>query len=150
MGAIASGGVRVLNERVVRELGISRAAIDRVAAIEQREMDRRERDYRGPRPQPEVRGKIVILVDDGLATGSSMRAAVAALRKQEPVRIVVAVPIGAPATCDELAEEADEIVCAETADPFFSVGLWYENFSQTTDEEIRNLLETYHAPRVMR
>src|SRR5438093_5331292 len=150
MGAIAAGGVCVLNDRVVREMHISRAAIERVAAGEERELARRERDYRGSRPAPEVGGRTVILVDDGLATGSTMRAAVAAVRKQEPARIVVAVPIAAPPTCEELAAEVDQVVCAETADPFFSVGFWYEDFNQTTDEEIRRLLDGHEAPRTVR
>jgi predicted phosphoribosyltransferase len=140
MGAIATGGVRVLNEEVVRALRVPDEVIDAVAAQEQQELKRRERLYRGDRPTPDVRGKIVILVDDGLATGSTMRAAVAALRKQSPQRIVVAVPVGAPETCEELGEEADEVLCARTPEPFFAVGLWYADFSQTTDEEVHDLL----------
>src|SRR5207237_6876908 len=111
------------------------------AAEEQRELERRERIYRGDRPAPDVRGKTVILVDDGLATGSTMRAAVAALRQQHPHRIIVAVPVGAPETCAEFHDEADETICARTPQPFYAVGMWYGNFSQTTDEEVRNLLE---------
>jgi putative phosphoribosyl transferase len=141
MGAIATGGIRVLNEDVVRELKIPPRVIDSVAAKEAQELERRERLYRGERPAPDVNGRIVILVDDGLATGSSMRAAVAALRQKNPRRIVVAVPIAAAATCRELESEVDEIVCYETPEPFYSVGLGYEDFSQTTDEEIRQLLE---------
>jgi predicted phosphoribosyltransferase len=141
MGAIASGGVRVLNEDVVRALGISEDVVATVAAEELQELKRRERAYRGNRPAPDVRGKTVILIDDGLATGSTMRAAVAALRQQGPARIVVAVPVGAPGTCAELQGEADEAVCAQTPDPFYAVGLWYRDFSQTTDEEVRELLE---------
>ena len=141
MGALASGGVRVLNERVVRELGIPEAAIDAVAAEEHRELDRRERAYRGDRPSPDVAGRAVILIDDGLATGSTMRAAVAALRRLAPARAIVAVPAAAPATCDQLRAEVDEVVCAITPEPFHAVGLWYEDFSPTTDEEIRDLLE---------
>jgi putative phosphoribosyl transferase len=141
MGAIATGGIRVLNEDVVRELKIPPRVIDSVAAKEAQELERRERLYRGERPAPDVNGRTVILVDDGLATGSSMRAAVAALRQKNPRRIVVAVPIAAAATCRELESEVDEIVCYETPEPFYSVGLWYEDFSQTTDEEIRQLLE---------
>jgi len=140
MGAIASGGVRVLNESVVRQLGIPQRAIDTVAAEEQRELERREREYRDDRPPPAIRGKVVILVDDGLATGSTMRAAVAAVRKLGPARVVVAVPVGAADTCDLLGEEADEAVCAREPEPFYAVGVWYENFSQTTDEEVRELL----------
>ena len=141
MGAIATGGVRVLNEDVVRALKIPQSVIDSVAAQEAPELERRERLYRGDRPAPDVNGRTVILVDDGLATGSSMRAAVAALRQKNPRRIVVAVPIAAAATCREFEAEVDEIVCYQTPEPFYSVGLWYEDFSQTTDEEIRQLLE---------
>jgi len=141
MGAIASGGVRVLNEDVVRTLHIPEEAIDAVAAEEQQELERRESAYRGGRPPADVRGRTVILVDDGLATGSSMRAAVAALRRQEPARIVVAVPVGAVETCEDLGAEADEAVCVRTPDPFYAVGIWYGNFAQTTDEEVRDLLE---------
>jgi predicted phosphoribosyltransferase len=141
MGAIASGGVRVLNEEAVRKLDISEEVLDEVAAEEGRELERRERAYRDGRPPPVVRGKIVTLVDDGLATGSTMRAAVAALRRLGPSRIVVAVPVGAPETCAELGEEADESVCAHMPDPFLAVGLWYEDFSQTTDEEVHDLLQ---------
>ena len=140
MGAIASGGVRVLNEDVVDYLRIPDEVIDAVAAEEQRELDRRERAYRGYAGAPDVRGRTVILVDDGLATGSSMRAAVIALREQQPARIIVAVPVAARATCDEFRSQVDEIVCAVTPEPFRAVGLWYEDFSQTSDEEVRNLL----------
>src|SRR5207248_8932499 len=129
------------NEDVVRSLGIPEAEIDAVAAEEQRELERREREYRGNRPAPGVRDRTVILVDDGLATGSTMRAAVAALRQQHPSRIVVAVPVGAPETCAEFQDEADESVCARMPEPFFAVGRWYADFSQTTDEEVRDLLE---------
>jgi predicted phosphoribosyltransferase len=140
MGAIATGGVRVLNEDVVDNLRIPGEVIDAVAADELRELERRERAYRGDRPAPDVRGKTVILVDDGLATGSTMRAAAAALRQQQPARIVVAVPVSAPQTCDEYKMGVDEIICAVTPEPFQAVGLWYEDFSQTTDEEVRELL----------
>jgi predicted phosphoribosyltransferase len=141
MGAIATGGVRVLNDEVVQVLRIPEEVIDEVAAEEQRELERREREYRGDRPPPDVRGRVVILVDDGLATGSTMRAAVAALRQQGPARIVVAVPVGAAETCAELHEEADEAVCAQAPEPFYAVGLWYEDFTQTTDEEVHDLLQ---------
>jgi putative phosphoribosyl transferase len=140
MGAIATGGVRLLNEEVVRSLRIPPGVIERVAAIEGEELERRERAYRGNRPAPEVRGRTVILIDDGLATGASMRAAVAALRQQQPAKIVVAVPIAAPSTCEEFRDEVDETVCAVTPEPFYAVGLWYEDFSQTTDEEVHDLL----------
>ena len=140
MGAIATGGVRVLNEDVVDYLRIPGAVIDAVAADELRELERRERAYRGDRPAPDVRGKTVILVDDGLATGSTMRAAAAALRQQQPARIVVAVPVSAPQTCDEYRMGVDEIVCAVTPESFQAVGQWYEDFAQTTDEEVHERL----------
>lgn len=141
MGAIASGGVRVLNEHVVRNLGVSEDTLAAVAAAEQKELVRREQLYRGDRSTPDVRGRTIILIDDGLATGSTMRAAVAALRRREPARIVVAVPVGAPETCAEFQEEADEAICARMPEPFYAVGAWYRDFSQTTDEEVRELLE---------
>jgi putative phosphoribosyl transferase len=147
MGAIASGDVQVLNEDVVRALKIPQHVIDSVAAQEARELERRERLYRGDRPSRDVNSRTVILVDDGLATGSSMRAAVAALRQKNPRRIVVAVPVAAAATCREFEAEVDEIVCYQTPEPFYSVGLWYEDFSQTTDEEIRQLLERSNTGR---
>jgi predicted phosphoribosyltransferase len=140
LGAIATGGVRVLNEDVVRALRISDRVIDAVAAREQEELARRERVYRGDRPPLDARGRTVILVDDGLATGATMHAAIRALRQQQPARIVVAVPTAAPETCDELKREVDDVICASTPDPFYAVGLWYEDFSQTTDEEVRELL----------
>src|SRR5215217_3762274 len=140
MGAIASDGVRVLNEEVVQNLGISEAVIDTVAAIERRELSRRERLYRGSQPPPEVRGKTVILVDDGLATGSTMRAAVEALRQLRAARIVVATPVAAPSVCDAFQELVDEMVCSITPEPFYAVGLWYEEFGQTSDDEVRRLL----------
>ncbi|HEY8226035.1 MAG TPA: phosphoribosyltransferase, partial [Pyrinomonadaceae bacterium] len=140
MGAIASGGIRVLNEDVVDHLGIPEYVIDRIAEIEQAELERREGAYRGDRPEPNVRGKTVILIDDGLATGSTMRAAVSALRQQGPAWIVVAVPVSASQTCNEYRMGADEIICAQTPEPFLGVGQWYDDFSQTTDEEVRDLL----------
>jgi len=140
MGALASGGVRVLNDEVVQRLGISDAAVDAVTRHEQRELERRERLYRGGRPLPDMRGRTVILVDDGLATGSTMLAAVRALRAQQPARIVVAVPTAAAETCVQLRSEADEVVCATTPEPFGAVGMWYDDFSQTSDEEVRELL----------
>ena len=140
MGAIATGGVRVLNEDVMRYINIPDEVIDAVAAKEQRELARREQLYRDDRPAPDVRGRTVILVDDGLATGSTMRAAAAALRKQQPAKIIVAVPVAAAATCDEFRAEVDEVVCAVTPEPFQAVGLWYKDFSQTTDEEVHDLL----------
>jgi putative phosphoribosyl transferase len=141
MGAIASGGVRVIDEDLVRQFGISEADLDAVIAEEETELERREQQYRGDRPFPNVVGRTVILVDDGLATGSSMRVAVAALRHENPASIVVAVPIAPPDTCAMLRQEAEEVVCASTPEPFFAVGLWYEDFSQTEDEEVHDLLE---------
>jgi predicted phosphoribosyltransferase len=141
MGAIASGGSQVLNTSLLRRLHVRPETINAVALRELRELDRRERAYRGPHAPPSVRGKTVILVDDGLATGASMHAAVAALRAQGPARIVVAVPVGAPSTCEDLRQLADEVVCAETPEPFSAVGQWYDDFSQTTDDEVRQLLE---------
>jgi predicted phosphoribosyltransferase len=146
MGAIASGGVCVLNDDVVRELRIPRRIIETVVARELLELERRECIYRSDRSAPDVRGRTVILVDDGLATGSTMRAAVAALRRLGPAKIVVAVPTAAPSTCEELRHEADECVCEITPDPFYAVGLWYEDFSQTTDDEVRELLEHSERP----
>ena len=140
MGAIASGGVRIVNEDVVAALGLSPAALDRAAAVEQRELERRELAYRGSRPPLDVAGKTVIVVDDGLATGSTMRAAVAALRQQRPERIVVAVPVAAPSTRDEMAREVDEIVCLATPDPFRAVGRFYDDFAQTSDGEVHDLI----------
>jgi len=140
MGAIASGGVRVLNQEVLDQLQIPPRWVDAVAAEEGDELTRREAAYRDGRPAPDVRGKTVILVDDGLATGASMKAAVAALRNLGPARIVVAVPVGARETCDELATLADEVFCAEMPDPFYAVGSWYADFDQTTDDEVRELL----------
>jgi putative phosphoribosyl transferase len=140
MGAIASGGVIVVNSEVVDTLRIPDRIIHQIAAQEQRELERRERLYRGDRPPPDVHGKTTILVDDGMATGSTMRAAAAALREQKPDRIVVAVPAAAPETCKVFRDTVDEIVCAITPDPFYAIGLWYEDFSQTTDDEVRDFL----------
>lgn len=141
MGAIASGGVRVLNETVVSELGLDEAAIANVSAAEQRQLEEGERRYRGSGPAPDVRGRTVLLVDDGLATGSTMLAAVQAVRGLEPAAVVVAVPVAPAETCERLSSEADEMVCAATPEPFGSVGTWYADFGQTTDDEVINLLE---------
>jgi putative phosphoribosyl transferase len=146
MGAIASGSVRVLNKNVVQSLRLSDQTIEAVAAAEQRTLVRRERVYRGDRPRLAVRDQTIILVDDGLATGATMRAAVVALRQQQPRRIVVAVPVAAPETCDEFRAEVDDIVCAITPPLFYAVGLWYQDFSQTSDEEVRALLEHAAQP----
>ena len=140
LGAIATGGVRVINQDLVQALRLPPATIEAIAAREQQELERRERVYRGDHPPPDVRGRTVILVDDGLATGATMHAAVKALRQQGAGRVVVAVPIAPPDTCDQLREAVDDIVCAVTPEPFHAVGLWYEDFSQTTDDEVRDLL----------
>ena len=141
MGAIASGGVRVVNEDVVRWYGISEAAIDRIAREEQEELERRERAYRDDRPAPDLTNKIVVLIDDGLATGSTMRAAAQAVQAHRPARVVIAVPVGAPQTCAELAVSADEVICVRMPEPFSAVGQWYLNFEQTDDAEVRELLQ---------
>jgi predicted phosphoribosyltransferase len=140
MGAIASGGVMVLNPEVIA-YGVDRAEIERVTQREQRELERRERVFRGDRPPMRVAGRTVVLVDDGLATGSTMRAAVRALRQEGAGRIIVAVPVAAPSVCAEMEAEADQVVCAATPEPFQAVGLWYEDFAQTSDEEVRELLD---------
>jgi predicted phosphoribosyltransferase len=141
MGAIATGDVCVLNEEVVHMLHIPGNVIEGVAAKERQELERREHLYRDGRPPPDVREYTVILIDDGLATGATMRAAIKALRQQCPARVVVAVPVAAPPTCEELATQVDEIICAKTPELFYGVGYWYEDFSQTTDEEVHALLE---------
>jgi putative phosphoribosyl transferase len=140
MGAIASGGVRVLNPEIVRGLRIPDSVIDAVAGREEQELARRERAYRGDRPPLDVRGRTVILIDDGLATGATMRAAALALRQRGPARIVVAVPTAAEETCRALRGEVDEVVCGETPEPFVAVGHWYDDFSQTSDDDVRALL----------
>lgn len=140
MGAVATGGGRVLNDEIVRGLGISEHDIDSAAARELQELARRARLYRGDRSPPDAAGRTVILVDDGLATGATMRAAVEALKQQHPARTVVAVPTASPDTCEALKAEADDVVCAMSPEPFFAVGHWYEDFTQTTDDEVRDLL----------
>jgi putative phosphoribosyl transferase len=144
MGAVASGGVRVLHQAVVDALAIPPEVIEAVAAREAAEVARREQAYRVDRPALDVAGRTVVVVDDGIATGSTMRAAVAALRAQQAARIVVAVPVGARETCQELAREADELVCPNTPAGFHAVGQYYNDFSQTTDDEIRDLLKGDH------
>ena len=146
MGAVATGGVRVLNDQLVEQLGIPDQMIDAVAARERQELARRERLYRGGRRPPDVRGRTVILVDDGLATGATMYAAIEALRKQNPGRIVVAVPTASPETCEEMKAKADHVICAITPDPFQAVGRWYQDFSQTSDEEVADLLARRSTP----
>ena len=151
MGAIASGGVRVLNDDVVRWYGIPEAAIERVAREEEQELQRRERAYRDDLPAPVLANRTVILIDDGLATGSTMRAAAQAMRAHHPSRVVIAVPVGAPQTCTELAAVADEVICARMPEPFSAVGQWYLNFNQTGDEEVRDLLQkSTHTPQAYR
>jgi putative phosphoribosyl transferase len=140
MGAIASGGVRVLNQDVVNNLYIPGEVIDAVASDEQWELDRRELLYRGDRPPPDLRGRVVILIDDGLATGSTMHAAARAVHSQNPAAIVVAVPVAAEETCNEFRSEVDEVICPYTPEQFFAVGMWYEDFAQTSDEKVRELL----------
>jgi predicted phosphoribosyltransferase len=142
MGAIASGGIRVFNESIIRELGISDEVRDLVTARERTELKRRERLYRDDRPPPQIEGKTVIIVDDGLATGFSMKAAVTALREQHPARLIVAVPTAPVATCSELKKMADEVVCGLTPEPFYAVGGSYVDFRQVTDEEVRSLLNS--------
>src|ERR1700736_3909585 len=146
MGAVASGGLRVLNENIVKTLRIPDHVIETVVAQEEKELVRRERLYRGGRPFPDLSGRTVILVDDGLATGATMQAAVEALRQRQPARIVVAVPTASPDVCEELRTKADEVICAVTPQPFYAVGFWYEDFSQTTDEEVRDLLARAQQP----
>jgi putative phosphoribosyl transferase len=140
MGAIASGGMRVLNRDVLDYARVTQQQLDAVVAREERELARREAEYRGNRAPLDVRGRMVIIVDDGLATGSTMRAAVQALRAMEPKRVIVAVPVGAAQTCEDLCEIVGEIVCLRTPEPFEAVGLWYDDFTQTTDAEVHALL----------
>jgi putative phosphoribosyl transferase len=140
MGALASGGICVLNEDAVDAYGISGDTIQEEIVREQQEIARQERAFRGDRSMVEIRGRTVILIDDGLATGSTMRAAVVALRRQDPARIVVGVPVGAVETCAEFQQEADEVICAQMPRPFYGVGMWFDDFSQTTDEEVREAL----------
>jgi len=140
MGAIASGGVRVLNEAVIRHLNISPIIVDRVTAREQQEIERRELIYRDGRPAFPIEKRTVILVDDGLATGASMLAAVQAVRARKPIRVIVAVPVASREVCEEFRRHVDDVVCAHTPEPFYAVGVWYEDFSQTSDGEVRELL----------
>ncbi len=150
MGAIASGGVLVLDRQAIQSLDITEQDISRAAEAEQRELERREAAYRGDREPLDLGDKTVILVDDGLATGSTMRAAAEAVRQLSPARIVVAVPVAAAETCDEFRDVVDEIVCAAMPRPFYAVGLWYDDFSQTSDEEVRGLLERAADARPIR
>lgn len=141
IGAIATGGVRVVDDSVLRAYGVDPDTLEQISSRERQELERRERRYRDDRPPPTVRDRTVILVDDGLATGSTMRAAIAALRAEGPRTIVIAVPVGARETCRGVAHLVDDVVCLETPEPFYAVGLWYENFDQTDDEEVHELLE---------
>ncbi|MCU1235258.1 MAG: putative phosphoribosyl transferase [Candidatus Solibacter sp.] len=141
MGAVASGGVRVLNESIIRDLRIPQAAINIATQREEREIARQERLYRDGRPPLNPAGRTVVLVDDGLATGATMLAAARALRPQKPGRLIVAVPVAAAQACEEVREHVDQVVCAATPEPFYAVGVWYEDFSQVSDDEVRDLLE---------
>ncbi len=143
MGAIASGGITVLNEEIVNLLHISTEAINNIQKSEQEELLRRERVYRGTKPSPELLGKTIILVDDGIATGYTMRAAIAALKQKKPAKLIVAIPVAARSTCEEIAPLVDEIICPMRPVNFYAVGLWYNDFSQTTDEEVVHLLQQH-------
>jgi len=140
MGAIASGGVRVMNDDVVQRINISQSAIEEAVRKETKELERREEAYRNNRPRLDVKDKTILLVDDGLATGATMRAAVAALQKQKPKELIIAVPTASPETCDEFRADVDDIICAITPTPFYAVGAWYDDFAQTTDDEVQELL----------
>jgi putative phosphoribosyl transferase len=146
MGAIAEGGVEVLAERLIRDLAIPRSFVDEVTKRERLELDRRDRQYRGARPRPNVADRTVIVVDDGLATGATMEAAILALRRLGPAAVVAAAPVGAPETCARLRRHADRVVCAATPSDLGAVGQWYDDFTQTTDEEVRHLIEYTHSP----
>ncbi|MEX2284263.1 MAG: phosphoribosyltransferase [Gemmatimonadota bacterium] len=145
MGAIASGGVLLLNQELIDAYGITPGEVQQVTVRERRELERREQKYRGARPFPDLSDKTVLLIDDGLATGSTMRVAVEALRKEGAQRVVVAVPLASPVVCDAFRDIADDIVCAITPEPFHAVGLWYEDFSQTSDQEVHALLDRARA-----
>jgi putative phosphoribosyl transferase len=141
MGALASGGSKVMNQELVESLRLSEATLQAVINEEEQELERRERAYRGNRPPPDVQDRRVILVDDGLATGATMRVAIAALRQQQPARIIVAIPVAPSSTVEKLRQEADEVFCLATPEPFFAIGRWYVDFSQTSDEEVHDLLD---------
>ncbi|WP_128547820.1 phosphoribosyltransferase [Larkinella soli] len=145
LGAIATGGVRVLNRSVLRSMNIRPDQIEQIAAHEQRELHRRELAYRSGRPPVQITGKTILLIDDGLATGATMRAAVEAVRKSAPAKVVVAVPVGAADVCRDFRRLADAVVCLVTPEPFYGVGMWYKQFGQTTDEEVRALLKQAEA-----
>lgn len=146
MGAIASGGVKVLDQSMVDALRIPPGAVQRVVEVQERELQRRETAYRGEVPPLDVKGRVAILVDDGLATGSTMRAAARAVRQHGPSQVIVAVPVAAAETCDEIGAEVDDIVCGLTPEPFYAVGLWYEDFERTTDAEVRSLIAAAREP----
>jgi putative phosphoribosyl transferase len=150
IGAIASDGVRVVDEAVLKAYGVDPETLERITARERRELERRERLYRDDRPFPTLGGRTVILVDDGLATGSTMRAAVAAVRVEAPRAIVIGVPVGAPETCQAMKPLVDDLVCLMTPEPFYAVGLWYEKFDQTDDDEVHDLLERAAARHTAR
>lgn len=143
LGAIASGGIRVLNDRVIAECGIDEATIELITRREQQEIERRDLAYRGNQPPIELLDRTIVLVDDGLATGATMRAAVTALRSRKPASILVAVPVGSQEACEALRLEADDLICLESPEPFIAVGKWYEDFSQTSDQEVRKVLHAY-------
>jgi putative phosphoribosyl transferase len=145
MGAIASGGIRVLNDEIVESLGIPESMIEKVARWEQHELERREHVYRGDRPAIPIEGRAAILVDDGLATGATMRAAARSARGRSPARVIVAVPVGSRDTVDALRREADEVVCIDSPEPFYAVGLWYDDFTPTTDDDVIALLARAHG-----
>ncbi len=145
MGAIATGGVQILNQGLVQELGISQPTIEEVITREWQELQRREQAYRGECPQPQIQGRTVILADDGLATGSTMQAAIAVVKAQQPAQIVVAVPVGPAEACQELQDSVDEVVCLLMPKPFYAIGLWYEDFTQTADREVKALLSQQFA-----
>jgi predicted phosphoribosyltransferase len=147
MGAIATGGVRVLNEAVIGAAGITASEIAKAVEAETRELERREQKYRGGRPAPDLAGRVAILVDDGVATGSTIKAAIRALRQLGPKEIVVAVPVGPPETCDELRELADRVICPRRPSPFIAIGLWYESFPQVSDAEVCELMESALSDR---
>jgi len=149
LGALASGGIRVLNREVVEGLRIPPEVIDWVAACEQRELERRNHEYRAGRAASDVQGKTVILVDDGLATGATMRAALVALRGEHPAKLIAAVPVAPAVPCQELGAVADEVVCVETPEPFYGVGWWYDDFSPTSDAEVSELLARSAQPTGM-
>jgi putative phosphoribosyl transferase len=145
MGAIASGGVMVLNNEIIRSLGISRKVIHQVAVAEKQELERRDQAYRGHRLPAMIQDRTIILVDDGIATSSTLRAAIAALQQQHPHQIVVAAPVAPPSVCESLRSTVDQVICLETPEPLYSIGMWYVDFSQTTDEEVQALLQKSEA-----